>query len=367
VQMIRSASLRPRASRRSGRNVVQGFLLNSQCSIHRTGRTRHFHVSTRQFAGHAKNTLDAKFIADKLRHDPSYASQLASALDPETLSKMVEVSSLTGCTTSLVPSPTYGQLWKHSVRQAVPFFGFGLFDNMVMICVGESIDSTFGVTLGFSTMVAAGCGQMVSDSVGITLQGIIERFADGLRLPDPGLSGGQARLGLVHTVSQVSRTIGIFFGCFVGMFPLLFIDTNRNKLSEKLLQVLPAEQRLEFSNSLEVVKFDDGEKIIEYGTPGEYLYLLTHGSVEVVGRDDRGEPLKACDLDVGSIIGELEFITGDLCVADVIATSQVRAQRLSKADFTQIAGDECLNMFREFVSDQSNSRYLYYRMHSLSK
>lgn len=211
-------------------------------------------------------------------------------------------------------------------------------------------------------MVAAGFGQMVSDSAGITLQGIIERFADKLQLPDPKFTLAQSRLNLVHTVSQVSKTVGIFLGCFAGMFPLLFIDTSRNKVSEKLLCMLPAEKRAEFYNSLEIVTFSEGDKIIEYGTQGEYLYLITHGSVEVFVRDDKGQALKACDLEAGSLCGELEFITGDKCVADVIASSDVRAQRLSKEEFIRIAGEESLGVLREFVFDHNDCRYLYWNL-----
>lgn len=315
-----------------------------------------------QTARSATMPQEASHIAEKMRQDPEYASQIAMALHPETLARIVEASERAGIKDSRVAEvemPTYRQLGQHVIRQAVPFFGFGLFDNMVMICVGESIDSTFGVTLGFSTMVAAGFGQMVSDSAGITLQGIIERFADKLQLPDPKFTLAQSRLNLVHTVSQVSKTVGIFLGCFAGMFPLLFIDTSRNKVSEKLLCMLPAEKRAEFYNSLEIVTFSEGDKIIEYGTQGEYLYLITHGSVEVFVRDDKGQALKACDLEAGSLCGELEFITGDKCVADVIASSDVRAQRLSKEEFIRIAGEESLGVLREFVFDHNDCRYLY--------
>merc|ERR1712113_571993 len=111
---------------------------------------------------------------------------------------------------------------------------------MIMLTVGGAIESTIGVAFCLSSLAAAGLGQMVSDSAGITLQGLIERFADSLQLPDPQFSSEQSKLDLVHTVSQVSRTVGIAVGCFVGMFPLLFIETNRSQVSmrDKLLQVL---------------------------------------------------------------------------------------------------------------------------------
>eukprot|EP00930_Biecheleria_cincta_P039475 TRINITY_DN27137_c0_g1_i1.p1 TRINITY_DN27137_c0_g1~~TRINITY_DN27137_c0_g1_i1.p1 ORF type:complete len:373 (-),score=51.60 TRINITY_DN27137_c0_g1_i1:183-1301(-) len=363
--MICKASLRMYFLRLPGRSKRHHVLPDGQHFKYRRNSEFHLSVFHQQAACSATVPQSASYVAEQMRRDPEYASQVAAALHPETLATIVEASARAGKENSRVGEiqmPTYRQLWQHGIRQAVPFFGFGVFDNMVMICVGESIDSTFGVTLGFSTMVAAGFGQMVSDSAGITLQGIIERFADKLQLPDPKFSQEQSHLNLVHTVSQISRTIGIFLGCFTGMFPLLFLDTSRNKVSEKLLRVLPAEKRTEFYNSLEVVTFSEGDKIIEYGTQGEYLYLITYGSVEVIGRDDTGQAIKACDLDAGSLLGEIEFITGGKCVADVVATCDVRAQRLSKDEFIRIAGEDSLGVLRELVFDHNNCRYLYYNM-----
>ena len=40
----------------------------------------------------------------------------------------------------------------------IPFIGFGFLDNALMIIAGDYIDTTIGVTLGISTMAAAGFG-----------------------------------------------------------------------------------------------------------------------------------------------------------------------------------------------------------------
>lgn len=48
------------------------------------------------------------------------------------------------------------------ISAAVPMIGFGFMDNLVMITMGEFIDSTMGVTFGLSTLTAAGFGQIFS-------------------------------------------------------------------------------------------------------------------------------------------------------------------------------------------------------------
>ena len=42
------------------------------------------------------------------------------------------------------------------------------------ILSGDAIEATVGVALGLSTMAAAGCGNMVSDVLGIGISGQIE-------------------------------------------------------------------------------------------------------------------------------------------------------------------------------------------------
>ena len=46
---------------------------------------------------------------------------------------------------------------------AVPMFGFGVMDNLVMIQAGEAIDASIGVTFGLATMTSAAMGQIVSE------------------------------------------------------------------------------------------------------------------------------------------------------------------------------------------------------------
>lgn len=125
-----------------------------------------------------------------------------------------------------VPAPTSSQLLRLHVRSAVPFVGFGLCDNVIMITVGEMLEHNIVFACGLTPMAAAGIGQMVSDASGITLQGFIERFADRLGLPHPRLSIEQQRLPSVRSLALASRIGGIVLGCGIGMFPLLAIPAQ---------------------------------------------------------------------------------------------------------------------------------------------
>ena len=89
---------------------------------------------------------------------------------------------------------------------AVPMVGFGFLDNVIMITAGDQasppcsvgwclrcavvltdgerwsgqIEASLGVTLGVTTLCAAGFGNMMSDLAGLGLGGYIEASADKL-------------------------------------------------------------------------------------------------------------------------------------------------------------------------------------------
>ena len=95
-----------------------------------------------------------------------------------------------------VEPPTWRGLGRVAAVSALPFIGFGFCDNSIMVrgarrCLavcakcsevplpsqilsGDVIEATVGGALSLSTMAAAGCGNMVSDVLGIGISGQIE-------------------------------------------------------------------------------------------------------------------------------------------------------------------------------------------------
>lgn len=108
-----------------------------------------------------------------------------------------------------------------------------------MIVAGESIDLTFGIALGISTMAAAALGNLVSDVFGVGLGGVIEDVAAKLGMPDPGLSRGQMLLPRVRRAAHLGCAVGVSIGCFIGMFPLLFMPDN-SKIEEVGGSMMPS-------------------------------------------------------------------------------------------------------------------------------
>merc|ERR1712039_692478 len=103
----------------------------------------------------------------------------------------------------------------------IPFFGFGFFDNFIMIVAGDAVDTTLCVVMGYGTMVAAALGNTMSDQIGLALGGVIETCAEKLGLPTSGATEDQQRSLEYKLALHGGSMIGIIVGCFLGMFPLL--------------------------------------------------------------------------------------------------------------------------------------------------
>lgn len=137
-----------------------------------------------------------------------------------------------------VTPPTNRQLAYVSLGALVPFIGFGMVDNGLMVIYGDVIDGTLGVMFGFSMLASAALGNAISNIFGMILHGTIHKWADKLGIPDPHLTLAQRKLPRVHFWTTFGSTVGVFTGCLLGMGPLLFMDQTK-KEEERAATKLP--------------------------------------------------------------------------------------------------------------------------------
>ena len=141
-----------------------------------------------------------------------------------------------------MPEPTNEQLTIVAMHQAIPFIGFGIMDNAILILAGETIDIYLGMTLGISTMCAAAIGNIISDVCGVGLGTVIEdallSWSKKIEIitkgrvklpPMPKLSYEQRNLRSVRLSGQMGCAVGVTVGCVIGMFPLLFFSSDKEK------------------------------------------------------------------------------------------------------------------------------------------
>ena len=174
-----------------------------------------------------------KHILHTLTQGKNSSSTRTDALSTSNTTNATSTTPTVSSTTSeptevVVPEPSAKELRLVTFNMAIPFVGFGIMDNSILILAGDMIDTSLGVALGISTMCAAAIGNIISDIAGLMLGTVIEDFcANHLHLPVPNLSTAQRQLRSVRFASQWGCGLGVTIGCIIGMFPLLFIDSNK--------------------------------------------------------------------------------------------------------------------------------------------
>lgn len=122
------------------------------------------------------------------------------------------------------------------------------------------------------------------------------------------------------------------------------------------LSTLDTYERMQVADALSSDEFQPGDYIIHYDEMGEWLYIIVDGEVEVIGRDDQGNPKKVCEFKGGEYIGELEFLNNHRTVADVIAKTPVHTAKLNRRHFEMCMGPVIELLKRNIHTD----KYDYY-------
>lgn len=130
---------------------------------------------------------------DQIRlEDEDCARALCNHLSAEERARLLRVLS----SDEDVPSgssapPSAAQLKQLFLFNALPFVGFGILDNMLMILAGEYIEHHITAIMTISTMAAAALGNMVSDVFGVGLAHYVELLVTRLGIRQPALSAAQ--------------------------------------------------------------------------------------------------------------------------------------------------------------------------------
>lgn len=127
---------------------------------------------------------------------------------------------------SHIPKPRMKDLYLWALLHGTPFVVFGFMANALMLFTGDFIDSNLGAYLGVSTMFACGIGNIVGDVSGIFTSNPVENrmvsIYKALRLPMPELTSSQKSLVVARKYKAAGCVGGIFIGCVLGLFPLLW-------------------------------------------------------------------------------------------------------------------------------------------------
>jgi CRP-like cAMP-binding protein len=97
-----------------------------------------------------------------------------------------------------------------------------------------------------------------------------------------------------------------------------------------LFKHLDQDERAEFEELSEPVRFEAGQRIFEEGAPEERLYVITSGTVEVYKSVLPGRRQRLATIEAPTVVGEMGLLTEPRAAASVEATTRVEAHGVGR-------------------------------------
>ena len=99
------------------------------------------------------------------------------------------------------------------------------------------------------------------------------------------------------------------------------------------LRELGESERSALAERIDLLQFSPGQSIFNYGDPGNALYIIRSGEVEIFIKNDQGEKIVLETSKPGDIFGEVSLIDNGPRTAWVTAIGSVELLRLDRAHF----------------------------------
>ena len=99
-----------------------------------------------------------------------------------------------------------------------------------------------------------------------------------------------------------------------------------------LFELLDDHERTELAAQLDAVHYAAGEVVFNYGDPGDAIYVIRSGEVEVFFKNDTGERIVLEVATRGDFFGELSLLDNGYRSASVVALQDTDALRLDRDD-----------------------------------
>ena len=114
------------------------------------------------------------------------------------------------------------------------------------------------------------------------------------------------------------------------------MPTNAGLLGEvPFFTFLDEQEREELARVVHVVSAPAGQTLFDYGDPGDSLYVIRSGAVEVFFKDDTGTRILLETARAGDFFGELSLLDGGARTASVAVIEDMEALRVDREDLDQ--------------------------------
>ena len=107
-------------------------------------------------------------------------------------------------------------------------------------------------------------------------------------------------------------------------------------LKEIPFELLEDREREDLANRLEVEHFAADTSIFQIGDPGDAVYIISSGEVEIFFRNDTGEQITLERLCKGDFFGEISFLDGGSRSASVRATKEIGSSPARSRRFGEV-------------------------------
>ena len=124
-----------------------------------------------------------------------------------------------------------------------------------------------------------------------------------------------------------------------------------------LFESIPRKALCPLLNSLTYRKIKAGDRFINQGDPGDFLYIVQDGAcVAYVEKDQKTHTVGR--MGKGDVVGEMALLTGEPRSAHVTAETDMKLWGLSRRQFDVIAGEnpDLRNFLTELVADRFSGR-----------
>lgn len=125
-------------------------------------------------------------------------------------------------------------------------------------------------------------------------------------------------------------------------FKRALIEFYKKRVLDTILGVtpvfreLPYSEREKFLPRFELIIAGKGQNIVTEGEPGDAMYVIVSGLVEVWTKRG-GKKIVLAELKEGDFFGEISLVTGEVRTATVTALKETRLMKLNKSDFDEIS------------------------------
>jgi ATP-binding cassette subfamily B protein len=156
----------------------------------------------------------------------------------------------------------------------------------------------------------------------------------------------QGRLVEEGTHAQLVASAGLYHRLYeeqTGSAPRA--ESERDTIVAMRLQAIPlfaslqAENLASLADRLQFRQYMAGEDIVRQGDPGDRMYVIQHGQVEVVVAIDGGER-RINTLTEGDFFGEMALLTGEPRTATVRTTIPTGLYTLAREDFASLLEEQ---------------------------